>query len=477
MPLVGEHRRARASSRCSRRVESSEKFGLASRIVSPAQLERVLKTGLRRSVRLERDADGIRTVVKRFASRGLVAASLDRARAAAEHRMLTELFERGLAVPRPIGCERVEGGWEVRMEWLGESPNAADLLAGKARWPAGRRAGLRAFANLLAALHAAGVDHADLHNGNALLGASGRAFAIDFHKARRVRALRERTLLRDLAKLCAGARELTTARERARFLLDWRAALPRELRPATALAALARELEERGREERVDYVHKRRARWLRDGTACAAVDGDFRGFVRHGVDRERIARLGRTALARGAGEFAGLAEPDVLLVTGASARVARRIWCSAARLEEHGLPGPRPLALSLEPRPWVALAMPPHALPATVPQALRSLRSLHSLGRLCASLFDRSLRPAPAIGPLFWIAPRGEVLLGTLGALRRERRAPTGLDAVRALSLAGLSLSDLARRERAAFAAGLLAGSRLAGAARRALAIELRHGG
>lgn len=444
--------------------------------MSPGQLERVLKHGLRRSVRLERGADGARTVVKRFASRGFAAASLDRARAASEHRMLTELHELGLAVPRPLACERVDGGWEVRMEWLGESPSAADLLSGKAPWPAGRPAGLRAFATLLAALHAAGVDHADLHNGNALLDAAGRAFAIDFHKARRVRALRERTLVRDLAKLCAGARELTTPRERARFLLAWRAALPAELRPTAHVADFARELEERAREERVEYVYKRRARWLRDGTACAAVDGEFRGFLRHGVDRERIARLGRTALARGAGEFAGLAEPDVLLVTGASARVARRIWCCAARLEEHGLPAPRPLALSLEPRPWVALAVPPHALPATVPQALRSLRSLHSLGALCAALFDRGLRPKPAIGPLFWISPRGDVLLGTLGSLQRERRAPTGLDAVRALSLAGLSLSDLARRERAAFAAGLLAGSRLEGAARRALSAELRHG-
>jgi tRNA A-37 threonylcarbamoyl transferase component Bud32 len=444
--------------------------------VSTGQLERVLKHGLRRSVRLERAADGARTVVKRFASRGFAAASLDRARAAREHRMLAELHERGLAVPRPLACERVDGGWEVRMEWLGESASAAELLAGSATWPSGRRAGLHAFAKLLGALHSAGVDHADLHNGNALLDAHGRAFAIDFHKARRVKSLRERTLLRDLAKLCAGAREVTTPRERARFLLAWRAALPPALRPTGSLARLAATLEERARTERVEYVHKRRARWLREGTACAAVDGDFRGFLRHGVDRERIARLGRTALARGAGEFAGLAEPDVLLVTGASERVVRRIWCCAARLEEHGLPAPRPLALSLEPRPWVALAVPPHALPATVPQALRSLRSLHSLGALCAGLFDRGLRPGLGIGPLFWLTPRGEVLLGSLGSLKPERRPPSGLDAVRALSLAGLSISDLSRRERAAFAAGLLAGSRLEGGARRALSVELRHG-
>ncbi len=161
-------------------------------------LERVLKAGLRRSVRLERASDGARSVVKRFASKGFAAASLDRARAAREHRMLSELLERGVSVPRPLGVAQVDGGWEVRMEWLGDSANAAELLSGKAAWPHGRAGGLRAFARLLATLHAAGVDHADLHNGNALLDSSGRAFAIDFHKARRVKRLRERTLLRDI---------------------------------------------------------------------------------------------------------------------------------------------------------------------------------------------------------------------------------------------------------------------------------------
>ena len=439
-------------------------------------LERVLKAGLRRSVRLERASDGARSVVKRFASKGFAAASLDRARAAREHRMLSELLERGVSVPRPLGVAQVDGGWEVRMEWLGDSANAAELLSGKAAWPHGRAGGLRAFARLLATLHAAGVDHADLHNGNALLDSSGRAFAIDFHKARRVTRLRERTLLRDIVKLCAGAREVTSVRERARFLCEWRAALPLELRPSASLWELARDVEARARGERIEYVRKRRARWLRDGTACARVDAEFRGFVRHGVDRERVARIARTALARGAGEFAGLAEPGLLLVTGPSERLARKLWCCAARAAEHGLATPRPLALSLEPRPWVALEVPPHAQPATVPQALRAPRTLHSLGRLCASLFDRGLRPRPAIGPLFWLTPDGEVFLGTLSALDTERAPASGIDAVRALSLAGLSLPELSVRERAAFAAGLLAGSRLDGAARRALSAQLRHG-
>ena len=73
-------------------------------------LERVLKAGLRRSVRLERASDGARSVVKRFASKGFAAASLDRARAAREHRMLSELLERGVSVPRPLGVAQVDGG-------------------------------------------------------------------------------------------------------------------------------------------------------------------------------------------------------------------------------------------------------------------------------------------------------------------------------------------------------------------------------
>lgn len=439
-------------------------------------LEKVLKEGERRSVRLERDAAGERTVVKRFSARSLAAATLDRARAAREHRLLTELRDAGVRVPRALGLERVDGGWEVRMEWLGPGPTAADLLEGRAPWPRGRAAACRELGRLLATLHSRGVDHPDLHPGNALVATDGRAWAIDFHKARRVKLLRERTLLRDLASLAASARETLTAHERARFFLAWHSALPVELRPRSPRAALAREVELAARERRVAVVHKRRLRWLRASSSVEPVERDFSGFVRRGFEAERLGRLARTALARGPGLFAGLVEPGVLVVTGISERQARRIFTNAARALEHRLAAARPLALALEPRPWVALELPEHSLPATVPQALRSTRSLRSLGRLCVSLFDRALRPRSSAGPLFWISANGEVVLGAVLELERDSSRAGGGDTVRALSLAGLSISELSQRERAAFATGLLAGSGLAGAARKALRTELRHG-
>ncbi|MCY3003956.1 MAG: hypothetical protein NTV21_19345 [Planctomycetota bacterium] len=439
-------------------------------------LEKVLKEGERRSVRLERDAAGQRTVVKRFSAPSLAAATLDRVRAAREHRLLSELRDAGVRVPQALGLERVDGGWEVRMEWLGASATAADLLEGRAPWPRGRAAGCRELGILLATLHARGVDHPDLHPGNALVSADGRAWAIDFHKARRVKALRERTLRRDLASLAASARETLTPFERARFFLAWHSALPAELRPDTPRALLAREIETSARERRVAVVHKRRLRRLRTSSTVEKDERDFSGYVRHGFDAERLGRLARTALARGPGLFAGLVEPGVLVVTGISERQARRIFVNAARALEHRLPAARPLALAREPRPWVALEVPEHSLPATVPQALRSTRSLHSLGKLCAGLFDRALRPRSSAGPLFWIAGTGEVVLGAVLELERDATRAGGVDTVRALSLAGLSISELSPRERAAFAAGLLAGSGLAGAAREALRAELRHG-
>ena len=56
------------------------------------------------------------------------------------------------------------------------------------------------------------------------------------------------------------------------------------------------------------------------------------------------------------------------------------------------------------------------------------------------------------------IDARGEVLLASVAELAHESRAGTGVDLVRALGLAGLSLSELTRPERAAFALGLLSG-------------------
>lgn len=450
---------------------------------------RVLKESGRRSVRLETAPDGERIVVKRFASRTLAGATLDRARAAREHRMLAELHGRGLAVPRPLALERRDGAWEVRMQWIDGAAALSEILAGRAEWPVEPGRAARALGVLLARLHAAGLDHADLHAGNALLDASGAAWAIDFHKARRVRRLRGKTLVRDLVSLAAGAREALGPRFRARFLLAWLRELPAGLSACLPdRAELAAAAERDARERRIGVVRHRRARWLRSGTACATVREPFRGLARRGAAIELVRELAREALARdgapraelatvrapsGSAELAG----DVfLLVTGLARAELLASWTAAARLEEHGLAAARPVAISVEPRPWIALALPGGSCACVEPSRIRSRRALRSLGRLCARLADRGVAPTPSAWPLLWTGPDGEVRIGVAAELEHEPRAGSGVDTVRALALAGLSVGELGASERAAFALGILEGVPLGQVARARLRADLRHG-
>ena len=304
-------------------------------------------------------ADGSREVVKRFSSGGLAGATLDRARAAREHRMLSALHGSGVLVPRPLALERSGDAWEVRMEWIEGSVTLADVLAKRASWPAGPERAARGLGELLARLHAAGVDHPDLHPGNALLGADGRCWAIDFHKARRVHRLGRRRVLRDLVSLTASVRETTRPEFRARAFLAWIRALPDSLKPPGSPAELAREIETAARHHRVAVVRKRRARWTRHGTACVAVDERFRGFVRRGIAPEAAGELDRAARERPPGLGCAASESGELLVTGLSERDCKRAWLAAARLEEHGLACSAPIAISFEPRPLIALRLAP----------------------------------------------------------------------------------------------------------------------
>ncbi|HVS09084.1 MAG TPA: hypothetical protein VMS76_04350, partial [Planctomycetota bacterium] len=79
-----------------------------------------LKLSLHRSVRLERSRSGELHVIKRFERRGHgpLASAHDRRRARREYELLSALHARGLPVPRPLGIERRDGGWEVAMEWI-----------------------------------------------------------------------------------------------------------------------------------------------------------------------------------------------------------------------------------------------------------------------------------------------------------------------------------------------------------------------
>ena len=225
-----------------------------------ADNERILKSGEARSVRVETGGGGAAEVVKRFASRSIAGTTLDRARASREHALLGELHRRGVRVPRPIALERQGDAWEVRMEWLDGARALSEFLDERADWPVARERVMRALGELLASLHASGVDHPDLHAGNALVDSRGAVWAIDFHKARRVRSLRSKMLERDLVSLAAGVRERLPPYARARFFHAWLRALPEALRAKLPeRRVLAADVETLARDRRVQVVRKRRA--------------------------------------------------------------------------------------------------------------------------------------------------------------------------------------------------------------------------
>lgn len=394
---------------------------------------RTLKQSPAREVRLERprstDASGAGPrVVKRFESAGLFAARRDAARARREHEMLEHLSARGLSVPRPLGLSRDGAAWEVAMEWIPAAVTLEALLRGLAPWPVDPALLARRLGGLLAGLHAAGVDHPDLHPGNVLIDGSGRVWAIDFHKARLFARLSPTQLEAHLARLAAGTRERAPTAFRLRFLSAWRRAYgPGKRFSREELAALVARLDARARREREAAVEKRRLRWTRAGTAVRAVAleaGD--GFER--ADREPgLARSLEAALEREGGQerrrvlrLPGERERRVLVVSGAAWRPIAAAWYCAARLEEHALEAARPLAIARGKRPWAAFELPAWGHAPEGWTELGQPACLHALGALGARLFDRGLELTQLEPSHLWTDGRARVLPALTSRLARS---------------------------------------------------------
>jgi tRNA A-37 threonylcarbamoyl transferase component Bud32 len=392
----------------------------------------VLKRSPARSVRLEAAPDGASSVVvKRFAGPGLLAPARDRARARREHELLVRLHALGLPVPRPLALERRQGGWEVEMECVPRAHPFSALLEGLEAWPVPPGALARSLGRLLARLQACGIDHPDLHPGNALVDADGAAWAIDFHKARLVERLPASRLEAQLAHLSAGTRERCSARFRARFLWAWWRALPDGLRADLAdLPALARRVEERARRERLPTVERRRLRWTRPGTAVRAVQlADGEGFER--LDRAPgLAHALEAALERlGSGPARALlpcpgSRPGRALVLRGSWRTVSAAWYAAARLEEHALPAARPLAVARSGRAWAAFEVPAHGHEPRGWDELGTGSRLRGLGRIVGRLHDRGLRTTRQSPDQLWIDGDGQVQLACVSGLVEALDAP-----------------------------------------------------
>lgn len=130
-------------------------------------------------------------------------------RAYAEWRLLRQLRAWGLPVPAPVAACYRRAGLFYRADLITEELPTRLTLAGALASGPLPEAAWRAVGRCVAALHAHGVEHADLNANNLLLGADGRVYVLDFDRGRvRPRGDWERGVLarleRSLVKVTRG---------------------------------------------------------------------------------------------------------------------------------------------------------------------------------------------------------------------------------------------------------------------------------
>lgn len=326
----------------------------------------VLKTGARRTVTRE-VVDGVPRIVKRFHAPGLLDRVADRYRARREHAALARLQSRGLPVPHPVGVRRREGRWELVLEDLEDSLSLADVLDGRAAWPAPPLDVAAGLGRLLAALVRCDVHHGDLHAGNVLIDPRGRARLIDLAHVRVGGRVDHAPLLVSCA---AGLRERDPRGFRARALAAF-------LQDAGGRGDIDPDrLEHDARLHRRGVVRRRIARYWRESGALrsASYDG-VRGLLARDVDADRLPALDDEPAPPG----------HVSLRAASLAHLSER-WERAARGRMHLLPIERPVALIHAPRPRAVLARPDLA-PA-------GAAGTSAIAKLLGAVHDRGLRLA-----------------------------------------------------------------------------------
>ena len=127
-----------------------------------------------------------------------------------EYRLLTELYQMGLPVPRPVGALVQRHGMLLYSgSLLTEFLDGARSLASRIESEACDRIPWEAVGRMIRRFHDEGVMHHDLNASNILLCPSG-SYLIDFDKGHRVRRSKNagwktgslRRLRRSLDKLC-----------------------------------------------------------------------------------------------------------------------------------------------------------------------------------------------------------------------------------------------------------------------------------
>jgi 3-deoxy-D-manno-octulosonic acid kinase len=126
--------------------------------------------------------------IARFSQDRYVWAGEDRVRSFAEWRLLQRMTLQGLPVPRPIAARYQRAGLFYRCDLLTQRILGAQSLSTELAARALPEAQWRAVGAVIARLHDAGVDHADLNAHNLLIGGAGGVSVIDFDRGRLRRA-------------------------------------------------------------------------------------------------------------------------------------------------------------------------------------------------------------------------------------------------------------------------------------------------
>lgn len=174
--------------------------------------ELVDESAYRRAVRVSSDTGAV--LVKHFRSgtgphrlRERTKSALGLSAAHREWRGLSMLARAGLSAPRGLGLARTaDGDTLVIIQWV-DAPTLWQLLD---RLTDDRRPPLMRVAEAVAALHAAGLAHGDLHPGNVLMAENGPVF-VDLQRVRRARPSGRRQR-RDLGLLDYSLRQLGVSR-------------------------------------------------------------------------------------------------------------------------------------------------------------------------------------------------------------------------------------------------------------------------
>jgi 3-deoxy-D-manno-octulosonic acid kinase len=122
--------------------------------------------------------------IARLSDDGYVWAGEDRVRAFAEWRLLAALTERGLPVPKPVAARYRRTGFLYRCDLITERIAAAEPLSAVLERDALGESGWRGIGAVIARLHGAGADHADLNAHNLLIDPEGTVSVIDFDRGR-----------------------------------------------------------------------------------------------------------------------------------------------------------------------------------------------------------------------------------------------------------------------------------------------------